>query len=156
MFRSFVDTTFGSFAIDGDEYGVARLYLPNRAACLDRKDPAVEGPLPWDFERQMADYLIGKRKDWNLPFSLVGTPFQLAIWYACKDIPYGETCTYAKLAELAGYPGCARAVGHAMALNPLPLIIPCHRVVPSSGGVGNYDGGPDLKKSLLDLEKKYK
>ena len=75
------------------------------------------------------------------------------MWYACKDIPYGETRTYSQVAEMAGYPGCARAVGLAMAENPLPLIVPCHRVIPVSGGIGNYAGGIELKQSLLELEK---
>ena len=80
MFRSFVDTQLGRFALDGDEYGVTHLYLPNQVEELHSDDSSIEGPLPWDFDRQMADYLAGKRRDWNLPFSLVGTPFQLAVW----------------------------------------------------------------------------
>lgn len=153
MFRSFVDTPLGCFAIEGDENGVTHLYLPNQASKLNPQDSTVEGPLPWDFDRQMADYQDGKRKDWNLPFTLEGTAFQLAVWYACKDIPYGETRTYSQVAEMAEYPGCARAVGQAMAENPLPLIVPCHRVIPVSDGIGNYAGGIELKQSLLELEK---
>ena len=156
MFRSFVDTPFGLFAIEGNEDGVIRLYLPNQATQLKAEDAAVEGPLPWDFDRQMNDYLAGKRKDWNLPFTLTGTPFQLAVWYACKEIPYGETRTYGELASMAGYPDCARAVGNAMAVNPLPLVVPCHRVIPTSRDIGEYAGGPELKSALLTLEQQYR
>ena len=156
MFRSIVDTPLGCFAIEGDENGVSRVYLPFHAQQFNPEEPTIEGPLPWDFDRQMNDYLAGKRRDWNLPFTLTGTPFQLAVWYACKEIPYGETRTYGELASMAGYPDCARAVGHAMAANPLPLIIPCHRVVPASGDVGKYSGGQELKSELLNLEQKNK
>ena len=150
MFSSFVDTPWGLIGAQGDEWGIYRIYLP----CESQAPKAMEseGPLPWDFEGQLKDYLAGKRTEWNLPFSLTGSPFQLAVWYACKDIPYGHTCTYAALAEAAGYPGRARAVGQAMAANPLPLLIPCHRVIPASGGIGHYRGGADMTRGLLQLE----
>ena len=148
MFSCFVETDLGLFGAEGDEWGVSRIYLPNETLA---KGPS-EGPLPWDFEGQLRAYLAGERKDWNLPFSMTGSPFQLAVWYACKDIPYGSTCTYGELASLAGYPGAAQAVGRAMASNPLPLIVPCHRVLPASGGIGSYSGGSHLKQWLLHLE----
>lgn len=150
MFNCFVETELGLFGASGDEWGLCRIYLPNEAPAAAHMPS--EGPLPWDFLGQLIDYLTGKRKEWNIPFSLTGSPFQLAVWYACKEIPYGGTCTYGQLAKMAGYSGAAQAVGRAMASNPLPLIIPCHRVLPASGSVGRYRGGENLKHKLLQLE----
>ena len=150
MFSCFVETELGLFGASGDEWGRSRIYLPHEAQ--EAADRPSEGPLPWDFPGQLMEYLAGKRKEWNLPFSLTGSPFQLAVWYACKDIPYGSACTYGQLAAMAGYSGAAQSVGRAMAANPLPLVIPCHRVLPASGGIGCYGGGADLKEKLLRLE----
>lgn len=88
----------------------------------------------------------------TLPIAPVGTPFLMAVWEACAGIPFGETRTYGELAEAVARPGAARAVGTAMRRNPLPLIVPCHRVVPSSGGLGQYNGGVQIKRWLLDHE----
>lgn len=81
------------------------------------------------------------------------TPFQLAVLKACHAIPRGQVLSYAALADAAGFPGCARAAGTVMARNPLPLVIPCHRVVTSGGKVGNYGGGAAMKQWLLEKEK---
>ena len=80
----------------------------------------------------------------------------MAVWKALKRVPAGQTITYGELAKRAGYPGAARAVGSAVACNPLPVVIPCHRVVPASGGIGKYSakGGVRRKRELLDMEKR--
>lgn len=83
------------------------------------------------------------------------TPFLRAVWQATREIPRGETRSYGWLAQRVGHPGAARAVGQAMRLNPLPIVIPCHRVVASDGGLGGYGGGLDLKRRLLRLEGAY-
>ena len=82
------------------------------------------------------------------------TAFQRAVLACCREIPYGQTVTYGELAARAGFPGAARAVGNCMAANPVPLIVPCHRVVRGSGGLGRYSapGGTRMKKRLLELE----
>ena len=103
-------------------------------------------------ERQITEYLSGLRKSFALPVKPSGTPFRLAVWEALRGVPYGETVTYGELARLCGHPRAARAVGTAMRLNPLPIIIPCHRVV-ASGGPGGYSYGLDMKRFLLELEK---
>lgn len=148
MFSMQVETALGCFGAQANDDGLCRIWLPNQRDIM----PQGGDDLPWDFEKQLRDYLAGKRTQWNLPFFLEGTPFQMAVWYACKEIPYGSTLTYEQLACGAGYPRAARAVGSAMAANPLPLIIPCHRVLPAGGGVGSYGGTPALKKALLSLE----
>jgi methylated-DNA-[protein]-cysteine S-methyltransferase len=81
------------------------------------------------------------------------SPFLRAVWQATRDIPRGQTCSYGELAARVGRPGAARAVGQAMAHNPWPIVVPCHRVVASDGGLGGYGGGLDMKKRLLSLER---
>jgi len=81
------------------------------------------------------------------------SPFLRAVWEATRDIPRGQTCSYGELAARVGRPGAARAVGQAMARNPWPIVVPCHRVVASDGGLGGYGGGLDMKRRLLSLER---
>lgn len=85
-------------------------------------------------------------------FSVSATPFRLNVWQQCAAIPYGETCRYGELARSLGAPGAARAVGTALAANPLLILIPCHRVLPAGGGIGNYAAGSALKQRLLERE----
>jgi len=86
-----------------------------------------------------------------VPLRLRGTRFQLAVWGALQEIPYGQAVTYGELAELVGRPRAARAVGRAVGTNPLPILVPCHRVV-AAGGLGGYGPGPSWKERLLALE----
>ncbi|MDD4628624.1 MAG: methylated-DNA--[protein]-cysteine S-methyltransferase [Candidatus Peribacteraceae bacterium] len=102
---------------------------------------------------QMAEYFAGSRKVFRVPTELRGTPFQRAVWKALRHIPCGRTVTYGELARMAGHPRAARAVGSALRKNPLPVLLPCHRVVPASGGIGRYTGGSHRKKVLLELER---
>lgn len=103
-------------------------------------------------ERQLREYFDGKRRHFDLPLHIRGTEFQVAVWSATTEIPYGFTTSYGEIADAIGRPGAARAVGSAMYDNPLNIIIPCHRVIKASGAVGNYVIGEDAKKSLLALE----
>jgi methylated-DNA-[protein]-cysteine S-methyltransferase len=102
--------------------------------------------------RQLPEYLAGRRTSFDLPLDLMGTPFQRRCWQALIEIPFGETRTYSELARGIGMaPGAARAVGQANGANPVPVIVPCHRVV-ASAGLGGYAGGLELKRRLLELE----
>jgi methylated-DNA-[protein]-cysteine S-methyltransferase len=87
-----------------------------------------------------------------VPLDLLGTPFQCLVWHALQDIPYGVTWTYRELAQRLGRPRALRAVGAANAANPVPIVVPCHRVVAAGGKLGGYTGGLDLKRRLLALE----
>lgn len=102
--------------------------------------------------QQFIEYFEGKRKGFDLTLDIGGTPFQQKVWDALIKIPYGKTLTYKQVAELAGSPLASRAAGSACKTNPLPIIIPCHRVVPKAGGLGNYTGGVGIKEALLNLE----
>ncbi|HKM13667.1 MAG TPA: methylated-DNA--[protein]-cysteine S-methyltransferase, partial [Candidatus Methanomethylophilaceae archaeon] len=104
---------------------------------------------------QVNEYFSGKRKKFELPLTCKGTEFQELVWSALSEIPYGETVTYGELAAKLGNPKSSRAVGTACAKNPLPIIVPCHRVVQSSGGIGSYAGGKKLKEDLLNLEVEF-
>jgi O-6-methylguanine DNA methyltransferase len=103
--------------------------------------------------RQLQEYLEGKRTDFDLELDVRGTPFQLAVWSALREIPYGETRSYAQIAARVGRPRAVRAVGTANGANPLPLVVPCHRVINSGGRLGGYGGGLDLKARLLAMEQ---
>lgn len=101
---------------------------------------------------QIDGYLRGKRQDFILPMHLEGTPFQKKVWQVLQEIPYGEVLTYKELAEKVGSSKAYRAVGTACGKNPIPIIIPCHRVV-GTYGLGGYAYGTDIKRTLLDIER---
>ncbi len=103
---------------------------------------------------QLLAYFSGELKDFNLPLAPQGTQFQLAVWEKLCDIPYGETISYGELAKRIGNPNASRAVGLANGSNPIPIIIPCHRVIGSNGKLTGYGGGLPIKEKLLALERK--
>ena len=103
-------------------------------------------------ESQIIEYLNGRRWQFDLPLSLPDEGFSRDVLEAMLDIPYGSTMTYGKLAEVSGHPGAARAVGTVCSGNRIPIIIPCHRVVPASGGNGRYSGPEGMKDILLGTE----
>ena len=102
---------------------------------------------------QLDEYFQGKRTTFSLPFKLTGTPFQLAVWKELQNIPYGKTTSYKEIAQKINKPKAYRAVGMANNKNPLPIIIPCHRVIGSNGKLIGYAGGLKLKNYLLELAK---
>jgi methylated-DNA-[protein]-cysteine S-methyltransferase len=104
--------------------------------------------------RQLQAYFRGELKEFDLPLRMEGTEFQLRVWNALRAIPYGETISYAQLARRIGNPKAVRAVGLANGSNPIPIIVPCHRVIGSDGSLTGFGGGLSTKKMLLDLESK--
>jgi methylated-DNA-[protein]-cysteine S-methyltransferase len=113
----------------------------------------VVTPLLKKTAAQITEYLAGKRKEFAVPLALNGTEFASKVWKEMSAIPYGEVRTYGELAKAIGRPGAARAVGQACNRNPIPIIVPCHRVVGTGGKLTGYAGGLTLKKRLLELEK---
>ena len=101
---------------------------------------------------QLEKYVVGKNIPFTVPLDIKGTEFQQAVWKTIAQIPYGETRTYTQIAQQIGRPKAVRAVGSACGVNPVPIIIPCHRVVASNGGLGGYSGGLEVKKCLLGIE----
>lgn len=104
--------------------------------------------------RQLQAYFRGELKEFSLPLAMEGTDFQLRVWNELRAIPYGETISYAQLAGRIGNPKAVRAVGLANGSNPIPIIVPCHRVIGSDGSLTGFGGGLSTKKKLLELENK--
>ncbi|QTR54851.1 methylated-DNA--[protein]-cysteine S-methyltransferase [Thiothrix unzii] len=105
--------------------------------------------------RQLQAYFAGTRRTFALPLELHGTDFQLRTWQALSEIPYGETRSYSEQATAMGQPQAVRAIGHTNGLNPVSIIVPCHRVIAKSGKLAGYAGGLAAKEYLLTLEAKY-
>ena len=115
-------------------------------------DPRLDG-----LKRKLQQYFDGQRVLFDEPLDLRGaTAFQRRVWSAVRDIPYGETRSYGQIARQVGSPGAARAVGRAMATNPVPIVVPCHRVIGSDGNLRGFGGGLDLKGRLLEMERALK
>lgn len=104
------------------------------------------------YQAELIEYLAGDRQSFSSPLHLQGTPFQVAVWNALRDIPYGETVAYSHIAERIGRPSAIRAVGTAIGSNPILIIVPCHRVIGKSGALTGFRAGLAMKKALLKLE----
>ena len=113
-----------------------------------------ETPLLQEAYRQLTAYFAGTLRKFCLPLAPVGTPFQLAVWQALREIPYGQTRSYGHIAAAIGRPAACRAVGMANHVNPIAIVIPCHRVVGKNGALTGYAGGLAAKQALLNLEQK--
>lgn len=157
-----VETSIGLLRLAATEAGLCKIALGEEtpesfAGWLARHvGPAAsdpESPLLRRAAEQLAAYLEGRLRDFDLPLDLRGTPFQQSVWRAVASVPYGQTVTYGQLARQIGRPDAPRAVGAANGANPLPIVIPCHRVVGSDGGLRGYGGGLPVKQALLDLER---
>ena len=142
-------TPLGPMALASEEEAITHLYLPGRPTPRLVSHPT---PLLLEGERQLLEYLGGQRKVFDLPLNPQGTPFQRRVWQALEAIPWGETRTYRDIALAVDSPRGFRAVGMANHHNPIPIFIPCHRVVGADGSLTGYAGGLELKKALLSLE----
>lgn len=111
------------------------------------------GPVLAQLRQQLQEYFAGQRRDFTVPLSAAGTPFQERVWAALCEIPYGDTWSYLQLAVRVGDALATRAVGYANGANPIAIVIPCHRVINADGGDGGYGGGLWRKRILLDLER---
>ena len=150
-----VETQFGVFAAGFSTAGLARLGFPGARRGRKEKPSADLPDLFWDRQTAIAlnDMLAGRKNVKFPPLDLSrGTPFQREVWNALKKLPRGQTVTYARLAAIIGRPGAARAVGGACGANPLPVFIPCHRVLAAGGGLGGFSAGLKWKRLLLELE----
>jgi O-6-methylguanine DNA methyltransferase len=115
--------------------------------------PSPQNPLLAEALTQLQAYFAGGLREFQLPLAMAGTEFQLRVWRQLQTIPYGKTCSYSAIAQAIGRPAAVRAVGAANGANPLPIVVPCHRVIGASGKLVGYGGGLPLKKRLLALER---
>ena len=132
----------------------ARVSLSSTWNDLSDAQP-VDTPVLQAAVLQMKEYLAGCRREFDLPLAPVGTEFQKATWNALTRIPFGQTISYATLAARIGHPRAVRAVGNANGKNPIPIIIPCHRVIGADGSLVGFGCGIHIKQQLLDLEKQF-
>lgn len=150
-----IDSPIGKLTLVATDGVLAGLYMEQQ-----RHLPAVETfgrPNPEPFTetiRQLDEYFAGDRTSFDLPLAMVGTEFQRQVWDGLRDIPFGETMSYGELAAVLGKPAASRAVGLANGRNPISVIVPCHRVVGSTGSLTGYGGGLERKLFLLDFERK--
>jgi methylated-DNA-[protein]-cysteine S-methyltransferase len=150
--RLVVESPVGDLLLAGHAGALTHVMLPGTGLAAHG---STVGPPPAPLHRaaaQLEEYFTGGRRAFDLALDPAGTPFQLSVWRALGTIAYGETITYAELADRVGRPGAFRAVGQANGANPLPIIYPCHRVVASGGRLGGYGGGLEMKRRLLALE----
>jgi methylated-DNA-[protein]-cysteine S-methyltransferase len=149
------DSPVGELLLVGDDEGLRGLYLPEHKRGPQvgpgwRRDDAALAAV----RAQLGEYFAGERTDFDLPLAPAGTPFQLEVWEQLERIPYGETRCYGDLARELGRPGAARAVGAANGRNPISIVVPCHRVVGSTGTLTGYAGGVAVKERLLAHERR--
>ena len=149
-----MESPIGSLLLLGDGRQLHRIGLPEGKAAIKpekewrRRDDAFQEVI-----HQLRAYFSGSLHQFELPFAAAGTPFQQRVWKALQEIPYGETRSYGEIARHIGKPTASRAVGAANGLNPLPIIIPCHRVIGASGKLTGFGGGLPTKERLLALER---
>jgi len=142
--------------VASDEGLVAVLWQNDRPSRVRLGELIEDGqhPILLKAERQLVEYFAGKRKEFEVPLDMRGTPFQKDVWEALLAIPFGETRSYGQLAKQLGNPNATRAVGAANGRNPLSIIVPCHRVIGSTGKLTGFGGGIETKAHLLNLEVK--
>ena len=152
--RRIVDSPVGPLTIAGRADGtVTHLCLTEqRHAPKQLSSWARDGSAFSDVARQLDGYFAGRRRTFEFPMEMAGTPFQRQVWNALQQIPYGETATYGDIASMIGKPSACRAVGLANGRNPIAIVVPCHRVIGKSGALTGYGGGLTRKEQLLALE----
>ena len=133
---------------------IAVLWEPQRPNPVKLDTPKLDPchPILVETERQLTEYFTGERTQFDLPLDLCGTEFQKKVWQALREIPFGQTQSYLNLAKAVGSPKGSRAVGAANGRNPLPIVVPCHRVVGAGGALTGFGGGLEAKAALLALE----
>lgn len=150
-----VDSPVGPLTLVAVNGTLAGLYMNDQRHRPDGSTfGAPDAELFTDAARQLDEYFAGERTEFDLPLALSGTEFQQRVWAGLRDIPYGETVSYGWLAQHIGQPTASRAVGLANGKNPVGIIVPCHRVIGSTGSLTGYGGGLDRKRFLLAFEQR--
>ena len=156
MLYTYIESPLGDHFVTRNGDGITGLHLPGskHPPRIDddwQRDDTAFG----DIRTQLDEYFAGNRQEFDLPLHPRGHSFQRRVWQALLEIPYGETTSYGKVAVSIGHPDASRAVGLANGQNPIPIIIPCHRVIGANGSLTGYGGGLDAKRWLLDHEARH-
>lgn len=154
-FYTYLDTPVGTLMLAGcDDHGLRYISFQCGKGARAPEPHWKQSAAPFrQVKSQLAGYFRGARTVFDLKLHPTGTPFQLAVWKALMTIPYGETRSYGEMARAVGRPRAVRAVGLANGRNPLPIVVPCHRVIGSTGALVGYGGGLPVKDALLELER---
>jgi methylated-DNA-[protein]-cysteine S-methyltransferase len=155
---TYLDSPIGPLLVTADDGAVTRLHMHEQRHTPGATDPSWEhdpdDPVLVAAAAQLREYFSGERTEFDLPLAPVGTAFQREVWTALRGIPYGETESYGDVARRINRPGSSRAVGLANGRNPIAIVVPCHRVVGSTGALVGYGGGLERKRFLLELERR--
>ena len=149
-----MDTPIGPLRLVADDGGLREIHFESgrHPRAPDESWQAGETEVLREARAQLAAYFSGRLRAFDLPLAPRGSPFQLRVWRALLDVPYGTTCSYAEIARRLGSASATRAVGAANGRNPLPIVVPCHRVIGADGSLTGYGGGLAIKRFLLRLE----
>lgn len=157
LYAETLDTPIGTLVLAADAEGLRHIEFPSNRHPVDRAGwiPGAEGAAAEILAitaRQLREYFDGTRRDFDLPLAPRGTEFQIQVWQTLATIPFGATWSYGALARAIGKPDAMRAVGAANGRNPLPIVLPCHRVIGADGSLTGFGGGLPIKEALLRLE----
>ena len=149
MAKMTIPSPLGKIIVSADEVGICSLDFDENAPECKEANVHIEQLIV-----ELDEYFKGKRKDFSVALNPKGTPFQRGVWEILQSIPYGKTISYSEEADILKHPKAVRAVANANGKNPIPIVIPCHRVIAKGGGIGGYSGGLWRKEFMLHLEQK--
>lgn len=152
-FQTQLDSPIGVLTLVASDEGLQKILWEDQAEQAEDAIPAETHPILAAASAQLTEYFAGDRVEFDLPLDLTGTDFQKAAWLALTDVPYGETSSYGEQAERIGRTGAFRAIGAANGKNPIPIVLPCHRIVGADGSLTGFAGGLAMKQRLLALEQ---
>lgn len=154
MYYQIIESPIGKLLLAGTDEALCQVHFHGGRDAIEPQAEWEESGKPFrEVVRQLEAYFSGTLKNFDLPLRLEGTEFQKTVWRALQEVPYGETWSYGQLASHIGKPRAMRAVGAANGHNPIPIIIPCHRVIGADGSLTGFGGGLPIKKQLLALER---
>lgn len=148
MYERLIDSPVGLLTLRAEDGALTAILFGDQRTGLSGSDQILD-----QAEAELKEYFAGERKEFTVPVRLMGTEFQKKVWAALAEIPYGGTVTYGEIAARIGKPKACRAVGTANHHNPVPIIVPCHRVIGAGGSLTGYGGGLEVKAYLLTLER---
>ncbi len=150
-----MDSPVGPLLLAGNDGALCYVSFAGKKGAVRPHRDWAENAKPFaEVIRQLRAYFRGELEEFDVPLNMIGTPFQLRVWESLREIPYGETRSYGEVARRIGKPDAVRAVGTANGSNPIPIIVPCHRVIGSDGSLTGYGGGLSIKEKLLALESR--